>query len=123
MTNETVFVASPRAMGKMPLASGSSVPACPALPARSSRLTIAVARDAVGPTGLSSTNQPCTEEADRALVILAFGLDIAAHARIAQQVGHPLRGIERFVGDEAQLRCKFEMQRARYLAAQPGRRT
>src|SRR3954465_247306 len=60
MTNGTVLVASPSAMGRMPDASGSSVPAWPAFLALSARLTTATAWVEVMPTPLSSTIQPLT---------------------------------------------------------------
>src|SRR6476620_239070 len=60
MTNGTVFVASPSAIGRMPEASGSSVPACPAFLALKARFTTATAWVEVMPTPLSSTSQPLT---------------------------------------------------------------
>jgi hypothetical protein len=60
ITNGTVFVASPNAIGRMPDASGSSVPACPAFFARNMRLSAATASVEVCPTALSSAIQPCT---------------------------------------------------------------
>src|ERR1700680_4048424 len=60
MTNGTVLVASPSAIGRQPEASGSSVPAWPARLAVNSRLITDTAWVDVMPTGLSSTTQPCT---------------------------------------------------------------
>src|SRR5581483_2404270 len=60
MTNGTVLVASPNAIGRQPEASGSSVPACPARLQENSRLMAPTACVDVMPTGLSSTIQPCT---------------------------------------------------------------
>src|SRR5262252_3516761 len=47
-------------MGRMPVASGSSVPACPAFCAEKMRRTAPTACVEVMPAGLSSTSQPCT---------------------------------------------------------------
>src|SRR5215813_2442667 len=60
MTNGTVLVASPSAIGRQPEASGSSVPAWPARLALNRRLITDTAWVEVMPTGLSSTTQPCT---------------------------------------------------------------
>src|SRR5712691_3544369 len=60
MTNGTVLVASPSAIGRQPEASGSSVPAWPARLALNRRFTTETAWVEVMPTGLSSTTQPCT---------------------------------------------------------------
>src|SRR5215831_16590193 len=65
MTNGTVLVASPSAIGRQPDASGSSVPAWPARLARNSRLMTETACVDVMPTGLSSTTQPCTSNFSR----------------------------------------------------------
>src|SRR3954454_16733940 len=65
MTNGTVLVASPRAIGKQPEASGSSVPAWPARLHENSRLMAPTACVEVMPTGLSSTIQPCTSRFSR----------------------------------------------------------
>src|SRR3982751_4858728 len=60
MTKGTVLVASPSAIGKIPEASGSRVPACPAFLAFKARFTTATAWVEVMPTPLSSTSQPLT---------------------------------------------------------------
>src|SRR6202035_90055 len=65
MTNGTVLVASPSAIGRQPEASGSSVPAWPARLALNSRLITDTAWVDVMPTGLSSTTQPCTSNFSR----------------------------------------------------------
>jgi hypothetical protein len=65
MTNGTVLVASPSAIGKAPEASGSSVPAWPARLALNKRLMTLTAWVDVIPTGLSSTIQPCTSRLSR----------------------------------------------------------
>ena len=53
-------MASPSAIGSMPEASGSSVPACPAFSAWNSHLIFDTASVEPMPTGLSSTTQPET---------------------------------------------------------------
>src|SRR5260221_13816637 len=58
MAQDTVLVASPRAIGRMPVASGSSVPPCPALAAPVTRRTAPTAWLEVRPSGLSRTTQP-----------------------------------------------------------------
>src|SRR4051794_4600981 len=60
MTKGTVFVASPSAIGRMPDASGSSVPAWPAFLALSARFATATACVDVMPTPLSRISQPFT---------------------------------------------------------------
>src|ERR1700722_12218353 len=60
ITNGTVLVASPSAIGRQPDASGSSVPAWPARLALNRRLITDTACVEVMPIGLSSTTQPCT---------------------------------------------------------------
>src|SRR5580658_10542469 len=56
----TVLVASPKAIGSTPEASGSSVPAWPAFLALNRYLTCATACVEVSPTGLSRQTQPLT---------------------------------------------------------------
>src|SRR5712671_2435501 len=65
MTNGTVLVASPSAIGRQPEASGSSVPACPARLHENSRLMAPTACVEVMPIALSSTIQPCTSRFSR----------------------------------------------------------
>jgi len=54
------FVAAPKHKGKSPVASGSSVPVCPAFSARNRRLTFCNASLLDRPKGLSSRSTPCT---------------------------------------------------------------
>src|SRR5580704_13625041 len=72
MTNGTVLVASPSAIGRQPEASGSSVPACPARLAANSRLTTLTACVDVMPTGLTSTSQPFTSRFGRLIVCVCW---------------------------------------------------
>src|SRR5215212_9304031 len=58
--NGTVLVASPSAIGRMPVASGSRVPAWPAFWALKARRTRLTAWVEPSPSGLSSTTQPET---------------------------------------------------------------
>ena len=60
MTKGTVLVASPSAIGRMPEASGSRVPAWPAFLALKARFTTATAWVEVMPTRLSRMTQPET---------------------------------------------------------------
>src|SRR5215467_12638348 len=73
MAQATVLVASPSATGKIPLASGSRVPPCPAFSASKRRRTIATARAELTPTGLSSATQPWTGWPRRLRVTVALG--------------------------------------------------
>src|SRR5262245_4387607 len=131
MTNGTVLVASPSAIGSAPDASGSSVPAWPARLAANRRLTTATAWVDVMPTGLSSTTQPCTSYFGR------FGLgpacagaccsstsnrsllvEVARHARIVQQLVDAVGFVEALVEAEANLGREFHVDAMRELAAQ-----
>jgi len=58
MTNGTVLVASPSAIGRIPEASGSRVPAWPAFLADNARFTAATAWVEVMPTPLSRMIHP-----------------------------------------------------------------
>src|SRR5882757_9190542 len=75
MTNGTVLVASPSAIGRQPEASGSSVPACPARLQENSRLIAPTTCVDVMPTGLSTTIQPCTSRFSRRNCCLDFFCD------------------------------------------------
>src|SRR5687768_15566348 len=118
-------------MGRIPLAKGSRVPACPAFCASKMRRTMPVARVAVTPSGLSSTSQPCTgwprfflATAGAAAPGGFFGrrpAEIARHARIVEKLGHPVRDVERHVRLEVELRRITEAYRARHFAAQQRR--
>ena len=66
------MVASPRAIGRMPDASGSRVPPWPAFCALNARLTSATALVEVMPTGLSRMTQPCTGLPFRLRAMTAF---------------------------------------------------
>src|SRR5215472_6231930 len=136
MTNGTVFVASPSAIGRQPEASGSSVPACPARLALNRRLITDTACVEVMPTGLSSTTQPCTSCFSRlrccfpspacgggpgrgpVSFIFVATLQIALHPRGMQQFLDALGLLEPLVEAEADVRREFHVDAMRDLAAQ-----
>ncbi len=131
MTNGTVLVASPSAIGRQPEASGSSVPAWPARLQENSRLIAPTACVDVMPTGLSSTIQPCTSRFSRrncldfcfatgitgacgsagefvlghSLVLVAP--EVALYRGCSQKLLDPFRFVESFVDAEANFRSKF----------------
>src|ERR671914_76423 len=132
MTKGTVLVASPRAIGRMPEASGSSVPAWPAFLALSVRFTTATAWVEVMPTGLSSTIQPCTSRFlgrgsraggrsvtgsfIQALVIRLC--DVPLNLLSTQQRVDASRLVEGLVAQEAQVGRELEVDPVRHLGAQ-----
>src|SRR5881227_1786285 len=133
MTNGTVFVASPRAIGMMPEASGSSVPACPAFLALKARFTTATAWVEVMPTPLSSTSQPLTSRffargararasgsGARSSVILAVIRvgEIPPYLLALQECVDSRRLVEALVAAEAQLGGEFEVHAVGDLVAQ-----
>src|SRR5260370_10817522 len=83
MVHATVLVASPSAIGSTPVASGSSVPPCPAFSASSARRTAATARLEVMPGGLSRTSQPWSGT-PRRLRAIAVGLLRRIRLRLRQ---------------------------------------
>src|SRR5215831_3027426 len=126
MTNGTVFVASPSAIGRQPEASGSSVPACPARLALNRRLITDTACVEVMPTGLSSTTQPCTScfsrlrcpfvspacggGPGRGPVSFIFAtLQITLHPRRMQQLLDAFGFLEPLVDAEADVRREFHV--------------
>src|SRR5262252_4170158 len=91
----TVFVASPSATGRMPLASGSRVPAWPALAAPVARRTRLTTCIEVSPTGLSMTSQPwigvprclrATSAVRVAAIVVVVVVEIGHDAWIMQQL-------------------------------------
>src|SRR5262245_3943007 len=136
MTNGTVLVASPSAIGRPPDASGSSVPAWPARLATNSRLITDTAWVEVMPTGLSSTTQPCTSRFSRlscppprggagaspvvvnSFILAGLLLEVAANLRCSQKLLDSFGFVESLVDSEANVRCKFQINVARNLAAQ-----
>src|SRR4029079_12507193 len=117
MTRDTVFVASPSAMGRRPVASGSRVPACPAFAAEKSLRTRATAVAEVMPRGLSRISQPFT--AIFTVIGSAFAVlgEIALYRRIAEQLIDVGGIVERAVKPEAQLGYELHAQTRRDEAA------
>src|ERR1043166_4708294 len=124
MTNGTVLVASPSAIGRHPDASGSSVPAWPARRADVSRRTAETAWVEVMPTALSSTTQPWMSSFGRrrwpagssgrwasTLAIIASG-EVALDRRRAQQLLDPLRLVEPLVEPEPDVGREFQIDLA-----------
>src|SRR5690348_6715482 len=101
-----VLVASPRAIGKTPVASGSSVPACPAFePVR--RRTTSTTRLEVRPSGLSTTSQPSTPPLIPIASALGVGrllLKVARHFGPRQEGGDPFGPVECVVEREDEAR-------------------
>src|SRR5579871_2678106 len=141
MTNGTVLVASPRAIGRQPEASGSSVPAWPARLARNRRLITDTAWVDVMPTGLSSTTQPCTSNFSRLRCfppspacgggpgrgpvsfivvgpLFVAGLEAALHARGVQQLLDARGLLEPLVDAEADVGRELHVDAMGDLAAQ-----
>src|SRR5207248_789368 len=94
--NCTVLVASPSASGRIPVASGSSVPACPVL-APVLRLTIATTRAEVRPAGLSMISQPCSAASARRVIALRIWLQIALDLGGVEERRDPRRVIDGIV--------------------------
>src|SRR3954453_3768430 len=100
MTNGTVLVASPSAMGSAPEASGSRVPAWPARLAENSRLTMLTAWVELMLTGLSITTHPCTSAlAGRRAppelgAVWASGFAIAASLQVTFDCRGPQQGLD-----------------------------
>src|SRR5215208_2504644 len=113
MTRDTVFVASPRAIGRSPVASGSRVPACPAFLAEKSLRTRATAVAEVMPRGLSRISQPFTASftaIDSAFAVLG---EVAFYRRIAEQLIDVSSIVERAVKPEAQFGHELHAQTRR----------
>src|SRR5262245_15776783 len=131
MTKETVLVASPSAIGRTPVASGSSVPAWPAFLAANARLTTETACVDVRPIGLSSTSQPSTSrfsrrrcaggafnEVGESVIAVFTVLQIALDRRRSQKLLDPFRFVESLVEPEANVGSKFQVNAPGDLAAQ-----
>src|SRR5690349_16047003 len=136
MTNGTVLVASPSAIGRQPEASGSSVPAWPARLALNRRLITDTAWVDVMPTGLSSTTQPWTSNFSRlrccfaspacaggwargpVSFIVIGPLEIPLHPLGVQQLLDALGLAEPLVDAEADVGGEFQVDAMSDLAAQ-----
>src|SRR5579864_4706489 len=111
MTQGTVLVASPRAIGNTPLAAGSRVPPWPALTAPRLRRTAATAALDVIPSGLSRTSQPWTgrPRALRAIVpAVVVGCEIALDLGPVEQLVDAACMVERGVERESEARRKAQ---------------
>src|SRR5215218_4411582 len=122
MTKETVLVASPSAIGRTPVASGSSVPAWPAFLAAKARLTIETACVEVMLIGLSRTTQPSTlrfsrrrcaggafDEARESVIAVFALVQVASDRGCSQKLLDPFRFVESLVEPEANVRSKFQV--------------
>src|SRR5215467_10737892 len=130
MTNGTVLVASPSAIGRQPDASGSSVPAWPARRAEVRRRTAETACVEVMPTGLSSTIQPWMSTFGRrrwplgsagrfgSTFVIVASAEIAFDPGRAQQFFDSLRLFEPLVKAEADVGREFQIDLAGDDAAQ-----
>src|ERR1700722_595032 len=105
MAQATVLVASPSAIGRMPVASGSSVPPCPAFAAPVMRRTAPTAWLELSPSGLSRTIQPWMGVPRRLRAIVL--------ALCSVFVGHPLFVVRRrlILGDEVTFDFRTMKQR------------
>src|ERR1700730_13222643 len=102
MAQATVLVASPKAMGTPPVASGSRVPPCPALAASSRCRTALTAWLELMPKGLSRTSQPWIGRPRRLRTIVArlvgkgqIALDLGSMQQLVDAVGMIERRVER----------------------------
>ena len=147
MTNGTVLVASPSAIGRQPEASGSSVPAWPARLAANSRL-IGADRVRRGHADRLVEHDPAVHVALLALALLRLAVllrrwlhgvgagrselirvvdrhhssssrfEVALYRRCSQKLLDPFRFVESFVDAEADVRREFQVNAMRDLAAQ-----
>src|SRR5690242_10981792 len=104
-------------MGRMPLASGSSVPACPAFCASKIRFTMLTAWVEVRSTGLSRINQPSTFCPFLRLIVLILP-EVAGDRGIVQQLLDPARFLEGLVGAEADGGRELHLHRPAQFAAE-----
>src|SRR5262245_43911442 len=100
-------------MGRIPVASGSSVPPWPAFIALKARRTAATAPAEDRPSGLSRTSQPSTLSPLRVLAI-----EVALHIGCAQGRVNAAGIVERRIGNETELRCAAQLHRLGDLSAQ-----
>src|SRR5476649_972982 len=123
ITNETVFVASPKAIGRTPVASGSSVPPWPAFAAPNSQRTRPTALVEPRPSGLSSTTQPSilflALFTGGASVVLDVARDVGPTQKSADLVGF----VERAVEFEAYLGRRAQARLLTHAATEPRRRS
>src|SRR5262245_53132860 len=123
-----VFVASPRAMGRMPVASGSSVPPWPAFAALNSRRILPTTCVEVTPDGLSMLSQPLTGSPLRLRAIAGSSLaaarlrrirrQIPRHPRVVQQLFDAVRLRKAGIGGEADRGRHPQIDLVRQLGAE-----
>src|SRR5215510_9936985 len=102
----------------MPVASGSSVPACPAFCASKMRFTMLTAWVEVRSTGLSRISQPSTLPPFLRLIVPVPGLvwvKVAGDHRVVQQLLDPAGFVEGLVGAEADGGGELHLDRAAQL--------
>src|SRR6185503_1544880 len=105
-------------MGSTPVASGSRVPAWPALRASNSRRTALTACVDVMPAGLSSTSQPWIALPFLRRAMACSGLlQVLRHLRRAEYLVDAPCLVEGLVGREADVGCELEVYGMRNLAA------
>src|SRR5690242_21075366 len=109
-------------MGRMPLASGSSVPACPAFCASKIRFTMLTAWVEVRSTGLSRISQPSTFCPFLRLIVpflvVRILLEVAGDRGVVQQTLDAARFLEGLVGAEADGGGELHLHRPAQFAAE-----
>src|ERR1700687_4005589 len=117
------LVASPKQIGNRPLASGSSVPVCPAFSARNRRFACCNAALDDSPTGLSRSRTPSTRRRKRgdvlhprmfcsARVLAVFG------DGVVDQLGQAKARLDGVVIDKMKLWHRIQLESVRKLGAQ-----
>src|SRR3954447_6227605 len=106
------------AIGRMPVASGSSVPAWPTFCALVRRLTRVTTSVEVMPSPLSITSQPLMGTPLRLRPRIVFSLDGAAGPLVAQEALEAGRLVEQLVGHELEPRRVLQAHRPGHAAGQ-----
>src|SRR5579885_1125510 len=120
VANCTVFVASPKASGNTPVASGSSVPACPTF-APVARFTAATTRAEVGPYGLSMISQPCGPGVLGLAIAVGIGMQVAFDLRTRQQFGNAGSAVKGRIQGEGKVWRHPQFDHARHPSFQERR--
>src|SRR5262245_15765590 len=123
-----VLVASPSAIGRMPVARGSSVPPWPALAALNSRRILPTTCVEVTPDGWWMLNRPLTGSPVRLRAIAGPGLaaarlrhigrQIPRHPRVVQQLFDAVRLRKACIGGEADRGRHAQIDLVRQLGAE-----
>src|SRR3984893_8024819 len=116
------LVASPKQIGNKPLASGSSVPVCPAFSARNRRFACCNAALDDRPTGVSSSRTPSTRRrksgpVDARTLRLARVLAVFGDG-VVDQLGQAKARLDGVVIDKMKLRHRVQLDPVRELGAQ-----